>query len=406
MDYTYTAYTEDKRLVKGKVSAPNEETAADLLAYGGFRVVSLKPTVRLIDKEKLLSRASRVKSQEIIMFSRQLALLLESGTDIVTSLDLLQGQIPNRAFSRIVGEVASDIRSGSSLSKAMSKHPQAFSEIYYRAIAAGEQGGNLEIVLRQMADYIERAVVTQKQIKSALTYPVIVFVVAIAVIAILVTKVFPTFANLYSQFGTELPLPTKMLIAITDWTNHYGLYLLLVVLIGAAALYLYIRTPVGRYHWHVLLLRLPVIGRIVHLSELSRACRTMAMLVKIGLPLPEVLAMTVHSTGNKFVVENLTGVQQELIRGEGLANPMAKRALFLPFMTQMVKVGEETGKLETTLTTVADNFEVEAADKTKAAVGLIQPIITVFVGLVIGFVVIAMFTALYSVYGHLQGAGF
>jgi type IV pilus assembly protein PilC len=402
MDFAYTAYTEDKKLVKGKVSASSEESATELLSYGGYRVVSLKATLSLLNKEKLLARFSRIKPHEIAMFSRQLALLLESGTDIVTSLDLLQDQIDNPTLERIVTEVASDIRGGSSLSAAMSKHPQAFSQIFHRAIAAGEQGGNLEVVLRQMADYIEKGVVTQKQIKSALTYPVIVFIAAIVVVAILVTKVFPTFASLYSQFGATLPLATRMLIGITHWTNHYGLYLLVVVLVAVVAIYVYIRTPAGKYRWDALMLRVPVIGRIVHLSELSRCCRTMSMLVKIGLPLPEVMAMTIHSSNNKFVVENLTGVQQELIRGEGLSQPMAKRKLFLPLMTQMVKVGEETGNLENTLSTVAENFEVESADKTKTAVGLIQPIVTIFIGLVIGFVVVAMFSALYSMYGQIQ----
>ena len=402
MDFAYTAYTEDKRLVRGKVSAISEEAAAELLGYGGYRVVSLKATISLFNKEKLLAQFSRIKPAEIVMFSRQLALLLESGTDVVTSLDLLQNQISNQTLRGIVAEIASDIRGGSSMSIAMSKHPQAFSQIYHRAIAAGEQGGNLEVVLRQMADYIEKGVVTQKQIKGALTYPAIVVVVAILVVAILVTKVFPTFAGLYSQFGVELPLATRILIAITDWTNHYGLFLLLGIIIAIAAIYIYIRTPDGKYRWDTLMLRLPVFGRIIHLSELSRCCRTMAMLVKIGLPLPEVMSMAIHTSNNKFVIDNLTGVQQDLIRGQGLSQPMARRQFFLPLMTQMVKVGEETGNLETSLTTVANNFEVESADKTKTAVGLIQPIVTIFIGLVIGFVVLAMFSALYSLYGQLQ----
>jgi type IV pilus assembly protein PilC len=402
MDFAYTAYTEDKRLVKGKVSATTEEAASELLSYGGYRVVSLKSGLPLLNREKLLSRFSQIKPAEIVMFSRQLALLLESGTDIVTCLDLLHGQIANQTLAKIVADVASDIRGGTSLSAAMSKHPQAFSDIYHRAIAAGEQGGNLEVVLKQMADYIEKGVITRKQIKGALTYPVIVVVVAFVVVVLLVTKVFPTFAGLYSQFQAKLPLPTRMLIGITDWTNHYGLFVLLGIIIAIAAVFIYIRTPDGRYRWDSLMLRLPVVGRIIHLSELARCCRTTAMLVKIGLPLPEVMVMVTRTSSNKFVVENLEGVKQELIRGEGLAQPMAKRAFFLPLMTQMVRVGEETGNLETSLTTVANDFEVESGDKTKAAVGLIQPLLTIFIGLVIGFVIVAMFSALYSLYGQLQ----
>lgn len=401
MDFAYTAYTEKKELVKGKVSASTEEAASELLSYGGYRVVSLKSVTPLINKEKLLASVSKIKPQEIVMFSRQLALLLESGTDIVTSLDLLQSQIDNQTLGKMVTEIASDIRGGNPLSKALSKHPQAFSRIYCQSIAAGEQGGNLEVVLRQMADYIEKGVVTQKQIKSALTYPAIVVVVAIGVIAILVNFVFPTFAGLYLQFGVELPLATRILIAITEWSSRYGLYVLLGLLAAVAAIYIYIRTPAGRYRWDKMMLNLPVFGRILHLSELARACRTMSMLVRIGLPLPEVLSMTVKSSNNKIVVENFTGVQQELIRGEGLSRPMAKRELFLPMMTQMVRVGEETGNLENTLSTVADSFEVESADKTKAAVALIQPVVTIILGLVLLFLVVSMFSAMYSIYGAL-----
>lgn len=401
MDFAYSAYTEDKRLVKGKVTANTEEAASELLNYGGYRVVSLKSATPLINKERLLASFSQVKTHEIVMFSRQLALLLESGTDIVTALDLLQNQITNETLKGMVGEVASDIRGGSPLSKALSKHPRAFSRMYYQAIAAGEQGGNLEVVLKQMADYMEKAVVTQKQIKSALRYPIMVFVAAIVVVLVLVTWVFPTFAGLYIQLGAQLPLPTRILIGLTNWTNHYGLYLLLGVVIAVAVIYIYIRTPAGRYRWDKLMLNVPVIGRIVRLGELSRACRTMSMLIRIGLPLPETLIMTTNSSSNKFVVENLTGVHQELIRGEGLSGPMAKREVFLPLMTQMVKVGEETGNLDNTLVTVAENFDMESSDKTKAAVGLIQPILTVFIGLVVGFLVLAMFSAMYSIYGQM-----
>ena len=400
MDYSYVAYTEDRRLVKGKLSATSEEAAADLLSYGGYQVVSLKSVVRFFDKEKLLARFSRIKPREIIMFSRQLALLLESGTDIVTSLDLLQSQVTNQTLKRKIGEVASDIRGGSSLSTALSKHPRAFSQMYHRAIAAGEQGGNLEVVLRQMADYIERGANTEKRVKNALTYPIIIAVIAMIVIAILVTVVLPSFISLYTSFGAELPLITRILVGFTDWLSHYGLYLLLAIAVAASIGYVYIKTPAGKYQWDKLSLHLPIIGRINLLNELSRCCRTMALLFRVGLPLPEILTLAIHGSNNKAIVEALTEVQQELIRGEGLSRPMAKRGLFLPVMVQMVGVGEETGNLDNTLTTVAKGFEAEADDKTSSAVGLIQPTMTVILGLIVAFIALALVSAMYSVYGQ------
>jgi type IV pilus assembly protein PilC len=399
MDFSYVAYSEEnKKLISGKVSAVSEEAATELLGYGGYRVLSLKSVSPLFDRERMRARFSRIKPAEIIMLSRQLALLLESGTDIVTSLDLLQSQLTNQTLQKIVGEIAADIRGGSPLSKALSKHPQAFSSMYHRAVAAGEQGGNLEVVLRQMADYMERGAGIEKKIRGALTYPIIVIVVAIGVIVIMITKVFPTFVSFYSQLGAKLPTATRVLIDIVGWLQHYGFYLLLGLVIVVAAIYIYSRTPAGRYRQDKTMLRLPVIGRIIQLSELSRCCRTMALLIRVGLPLPEVLAVTMRSTTNTIVDENLSGVQQELIRGEGLSRPMEKRDLFLPLMTQMVKVGEETGNLENTLTTVAESFETEANDKTNSAVALIQPALTVIIGLVVGFIVLAMFSAMYSIY--------
>ena len=403
MDYTYLAYTKDKQLVKGKLSAASEEAAAKLLSYGGYQLVSLKKYVPFFNFEKLSASFRRVKSTEIIMFSRQLALLLESGADIVTSLELLQSQVTNRGFQGVIGEVASDIRGGSSLSSAMKKHPRIFSQIYHRAISAGEKGGNLEVVLRQMADFIERGFTTQKRIKNALTYPGIVAFVAIIVIIVLITFVLPTFTDLYTGFGVELPLATRILIGVTDWFASYGLYLVLGMVAVAGLGFLYIRTPKGKYQWDTISFRLPVVGRLLLLGELSRICRTMSLLFRVGLPLPEIMSMVISGTNNKAMAEALSGVQHELIRGEGLSKPMGNRRLFLPLMVQMVGIGEETGNLDNTLATVAQSYEMEADDKTSAAIGLIQPAVTVIIGAVIAFIALSLVSAMYSIYGQLSG---
>jgi len=402
MDYQYIAYTADRRLVRGRLSATNEEAATSLLSYGGYQVVSLKLVTPFFNSEKLFARFSRVRSKEIVLFSRQLALLLESGTDIVTSLELLQSQITNRTLKGVIGNVASDIRGGSSLSVAMGKHPRAFPELYYRTIAAGEQAGNLEIVLRQMADYLERGVLTEKKIKSALMYPIMLAVVAFVVVTVLVTFVLPTFTSLYSAFGAELPLATRMLIGLSDWLIAYGLYMLLGIVAVAVVGYIYIRTPAGKYQWDSLLLRLPVIGRVNVLTELARCCRTMSLLFRVGLPLPEIMALAIRGSSNKVMAKALTEAQQELIRGEGLSKPMAKRKLFLPLMVQMVGVGEETGNLDNTLTTVAESYEVEADDKTSSAVGLIQPALVIAIALVVGFIAVSLFSAMYAIYGQVN----
>ena len=401
MDFSYVAYTKDKKLVKGKLSASSGEAAVKLLDYGGYHVLSIRPQVPFLNMERLSGLFAQVNPREIIMFSRQLALLLESGTDIVAALELLQSQVTNRTLQRTIGNVASDIRSGSSLSTALKKHPKVFSSIYARAMTAGEQSGNLEIVLRQMANFIERRVTAEKSVKNALTYPFIIVIVAVIVVGVIVTFVLPTFTSMYTQFSVEQPLPTRMLLGLTDLLTKYGLYLILVMVAAAVLASLYVKTPAGKYMRDKILFRLPVVGRILLLSELSQACRTMALLFKVGLPLPEVLSLTTESSNNRAMAEQIDGVRQELILGEGLSRPMSKRSLFLPLMVQMVGVGEETGNLDNTLTTVAESYEMEADDRTTAAVRLIQPIVTVLIALVVGFVALSMISAMYSIYGEL-----
>jgi type IV pilus assembly protein PilC len=401
MEFSYVAYSKDKKLVRGRLAATNEEAAAKLLTYGGYQVLRIKPYIAFVNLGRLSVLFARVNPREVIMFSRQLALLLESGTDIVASLELLQGQVTNRTLQKAIGNIVSDIRGGSSLSMALRKHPRIFSQIYSRAIAAGERSGNLEIVLRQMADYIERAVVTEKKIKNALSYPAIVAVVAIIVIAVMVVYVLPTFVELYSAFGAEQPLAVRIFIGVTTWFTDYGLYLIGGVVALAALGYFYTRTTGGKYRWDKISFRLPTIGRILLLSELARACRTISLLFRVGLPLPEVLAMAIQGTNNKAMAEAITGVQHELIRGEGLSKPMSRRLLFLPLMVQMTGVGEETGNLDNTLATVAESYEIEADDRTNSAVGLIQPVITVAIGILIAFIAISMVSAIYSMYGQM-----
>jgi type IV pilus assembly protein PilC len=400
MEYSYVAYTKDRRLVRGRLSAANQEAAAGLLNYGGYQVLSLKQVIPFFDSEKMGLGFSRVKPTEIVMFSRQLALLLEAGTDIVTALELLQDQTTNHILRKVIGDVVADIRAGSSLSNAMSKHPRAFSQLYHRAISAGEQGGNLEETLRQMANHMERSVVTEKKIKGALRYPIIVFVVAIAVVAVLVTFVLPRFTSLYEAFGTDLPTLPRMLMGLSSWFQHYGMWLALGIAAVIGITFAYIKTPAGKIWWHRTLLNLPVFGRINLLNQLSRACRTISLLFKVGVPLPEIMSVAIYGATNDIVAQNLTEVQQELLKGEGLSRPMTRRKLFLPLMVQMVGVGEETGNLDKTLTTVAQAYEAESEDKTSSAVAMIQPAMTLIIGGIVAFIAIALVQAMYSVYGH------
>jgi len=401
MDYSYVAYTEDKKLIRGKISAANNEMAMNLLGYGGYQVVSLKPTGVNFSTGRLAAALTRVKATEIVMLARQLALLLESGTDIVTAIDLLHAQTSNNVLKKALNQVVTDIRGGTALSAAMAKHPRVFSKVFCQTIAAGEQGGSLETVLRQMADYMERASIAEKKIKGALTYPIIVLVVAFVVIGILVLFVLPTFTQLYSQFGAKVPGITQLMIGGMKWLTKFGPYLLGGIVVLVAVLYAYIRTPAGKLWFHAALLKAPVIGRIIQLQELARVCRTTSLLFKVGVPIPEIMNMVVQGSSNLIIKNNLAEVREELIRGEGMFKPMQKRPVFLPLMVQMTGVGEETGNLDNTLATVARAYEDEADDKTSGAIAMIQPAITVVIGLVVALIALSLVSAMYGIYGQM-----
>jgi len=400
MAYQYVAYNTGGAVVKGKLSAATEEAATELLSYAGYQVISLKPYVPFFNKEKLMDTllASEIKTAEIVLLYRQMAMLLESGINIAASLELLQEGAKNRTLKKVLGEVVSDVRGGTQLSRSLLKYPKAFPAVYCQLVSVGEQSGNLEVVLNQVADYMEKEAVTTKETKSALMMPGITAVIAVVVVGLLLTFILPTFADMYEQLGTELPPIVTALINVGDNLKTNWLYILLAVTAIVASVMLYIKTPGGRYQRDKLLLSIPKIGQVRLLTELARYCRSMSLLFRAGMPLTEVMPMLIKGSDNKVLAKALTEVQEEMLKGEGLSRPMAKNKLFLPMMVQMVKVGEETGSLESTLLAVARSYEAEAQDTIHAIIALIPPVLTVVIGGVVGVIAVTMMSAMTSMY--------
>lgn len=370
------------------------------MGYAGYQAISLKPYVPFLNLDKLSASLFPVKPAEIILIYRQLALLLESGIDIITSLELLQEQAVNRALKRVLAEVISDLRGGNQLSAALGKHPEVFPPMYCQLLGVGEQSGDLEAILKQVADYMEKEIATAKETKSALMMPVITSIVTIAVVGILVTFVLPGFGSLYSSLGVDLPPMTQMLITFANKIQSNWPYIMLAALTVAGLAYIYIKTPGGRYRWDKLILRLPAVGRVSHLYELVRCCRSMSLLFHAGLPLTEVMPLVIQSSNNRAMARALIDVQKDMVKGEGLSRPMAKNKLFLPMMVQMVRVGEETGNLDVTLLAVARSYEAEAEDRTRSLIALIQPAMTLIIGGIIGAIALSLTSAMYSIYGQ------
>lgn len=336
------------------------------------------------------------------MFSKQLALMIESGFDIAASLDLLESQITSRSLKRIVGEITSDIRNGMKPSQAFAKHPVAFSGLYCRTIAVAEETGNLEKALRQMADHIEKNANSAKKVKSALMYPAMVSILMVLVIIVMVTFIMPAMQGLYDELGSDVPLPAKILLSVTDFLRAWGLYMIGGVVVLIVAAFVLTRSEEGKYQRDKLMLRMPLIGKIIVMSELSRVAATISTLFRAGVPLPEVMTLASQSCENRVIARSLTEVRQEMLQGQGLARPMSQRAIFPPLLVQMASVGESTGNLDNTMDTVAVSYGMDADDRTSTMTGLITPIFGLVLGGMVAFLAVALVSTMYGMMGSME----
>lgn len=403
MNYDYVGYTPEKKLVKGSVAAPDEEGAIEILASYGYKILKLVPVKSFKPNwERLFPSFFKVKPDEIIVFSRQLTLLTEAGTDLVAAIKLLQRQVSNKVLRRALGAIVSDIRSGTRVADAMGKYPDIFSKIYCRSVRVGEQTGELGMMLTQIADYMENESVGRKGLKSAMTYPIVVSVVAVGVVILLVNFVLPTFESLYLTLGADLPMITRIFLDVAGGFRSYGIYLLVVLATAFGTCAFYFRTPSGKYTLDKLTFRLPLIGLINRLRQLAYCCRTMAVLFRSGLSSTEIMDILVEDSSNRVMMEALNDVKQAMLKGEGLSKPMSDNQLFLPMMVEMVRVGEETGGLGDTLVIVAKTFDAEADSKTHAFTRFVSTSMTIAISIGVTVVVVAMLSAMYGIYGQMS----
>jgi len=404
-DYNYIAYDNNRNLIKGTQRATNSEVARGMLTSQGFRVLSIKSKPAFLPSMQMFRSLNQIPADTIVLFARQMALLLESGTPMVNALELLMKQATHKRLKTVLGEMINDLRRGQHLSQAMARHPDVFNKMFVQSVVVGEQSGSLETVLVEVAEHMERESTEIKNVKNALIYPAILAITTVIVVAILAIFVLPVFSDLYSDLNLELPLVTRMLFSFADWFGSWGLYLILVLAIIGVLFIAYTRTPNGKLLLDRTLLRMPVIGRIILLSELSRCCRSMSILHRTGLPISETMVLLMEASKNAVIQQALNQVHQDVLRGMGIGASMAKFEVFLPMMVQMISVGENTGTLDVTLTATADSYETELANRMKNMINLIQPVFTLFLALVVGVIAVAMISAMYSMYGQLDAAG-
>lgn len=398
--FRYVAEADGGRVVKGTIKASGEIAAQGMLAEQGLTPLTLDQAPDFFSLEAQLPSFFKVKPTDVINFSRMLATLLESGVTLLPSLQLLgQQDTMSRQFRRILGTVYQDLSIGKSFSSAISRHTTVFDEIYSRMIAVGEKTGRLETVLRELADHKERKDVFSKKVSGALRYPMMVMGVAMVVVFVLFTFALPPMMNMFDSMGTDLPLPTRILIALSNFLQAFKLYLGLLVLLSIPGGWWLVKRPEGRRLLDQMRMKAPVMGPSFHMTELAMFGRNMSLMLSAGLPLQEILELLPHTTSNVVMRDAIRVVQRGLMLGQGLTGPMSTIWVFPPLLLQMVRVGEESNTLETNLKVVADFYETSAEEKSAAALSMITPLSTVFIAAVAGFIAISIIMPIYSLSG-------
>ena len=402
MRFKYTVLTKAGRTVQGVTEAPSEHVAEEALWRAGYTIARLEAERPAPTVQDLLPSLFAVSKRDLIIFSRQMATLLSSGVAILPALQLMADQVSNATLQRALSDAIESIQGGASFSDALSQHPAVFPLVYHRMVQVGERTGRLETVLRQLAVYMEKEEAISKKIQSAMVYPTIILILAVGVVILLVTVALPAMMGLFLELKVELPWTTRLLLGITYFVRDYGVYLFLGLLGLIAILAVYVRTSTGRWQLHYTMLKLPALGAVTMKGSLARMARTMAILLRAGLPLAEVMDLILQTTDNVVIARSLANVRDELLAGRGLSSPLGAQGLFPRLLVQMVRVGEETGTLDGNLETLADFYEEETDRAVSTMTSLIEPAMLLFAGGVVAFIAVSVIMPMYSIMGSIK----
>lgn len=385
--YKYTAKDEQGKSVTGTVEMNNQQELLGLLHQKNLIVISCEEEKRLIKRTK----ASKVKLDDLVIFSRQLATLIDSGIPVVQALGILGEQIENKNLVNVTLGIKRSIEEGVSFYEALNKYPQVFSELYINMVKTGEASGMLDEVLERLATYLEKTASLQRKIKSSMVYPIIVMSMAIIITSILLLKVVPTFKGIFEMLGGKLPIPTQILIGVSDLMRKYFLFLLGGIAAVVFIFRRYVHTAKGKYYVDKRLLRIPIFGPLIRKIAVAKFSRTFSTLVKSGVSILSALDIVAKTSGNKVVEEAITNARQSIREGEPIAQPLAKSGAFPPMVVRMISVGEQTGELEKMLTKIADFYDEQVDAAISALTSMIEPLVICFLGVIIGGIVIALF---------------
>lgn len=403
MQFIYHARESGGKTISGVVEAPDQRSAINKLRDQKLTVLNIsEKKAEFFSFARLNPFKPKVQSKDVVIFSRQLSTLVSSGVPIVQGLSILEAQAENPIFKSVVTGIRTDIESGLSIADAMKKHPGAFSELYVSMIKAGEVGGILDTILERLSLYLEQAEALKAKVKSALMYPMVVSIVAGVITIFLIVFVIPIFKEIFGGFGADLPLPTRTLIAFSDFLRRNIIYIGLIIGGGIWVLKKYIKTEKGREKYDDFMLKLPIFGILLKKVAIAKFSRTLGTLIKSGVPILQGLETVAKTSGNKIIEKAIYQSRDSIKEGGRVSDPLKKAGIFPPMVTQMISVGEETGGLDNMLAKIADFYDQEVDTAVKGLTSMIEPIIIVFMGVVIGSIVISMFLPMFEL-GELAG---
>ena len=380
------------REIRSSVEAGTEQAAITALLNRNLLVVSIQEKVG----KKGKTAGGKVNLADLVIFTRQLATMIDAGLAMVQSLQALAEQTTNKVMRDVIKDITTRVESGDSFSEALQKHPKAFSRLYVAMVSAGEKGGLLAEILARLATYLENTARLRKKVKSALMYPTVVSVVAVLITTFLLVKIVPVFADVYSGFGSKLPGPTQALVNISNFVKHYFFFFLVG---GGGTVYgwlHFIKTPVGREFWDSRRIKLPVFGSIAHKICLARFTRTLASLIRSGVPILEVLNIVSQTVGNVVMEKAIKVAAGDIERGQSIASALAKHPVFPSMVIRMITAGEQTGKIDNMLERISDFLDEEIETVLSGLTAMIEPILIVFLGVVIGGMVVCMFLPIFK----------
>jgi type IV pilus assembly protein PilC len=396
--FEYSVRDQRGKLVGGKLEAPSEGALVRKLVGMGYAPISVREANKGMSREITLPGGNRVKLKDLAIMSRQFATMINSGLSLIRALAILSEQTENKALGRTLGEVRAAVEAGQSLSAAMAKHPKVFPPLVINMVRAGEVGGFLDKVLLQIAANFEAEVKLRGKIKSAMTYPVVVFVMAVLAVIGMLLFIVPIFAKMFADLGGTLPVPTQILVHLSDGLRLFA-PALLVVLIAASVLWGRIRHQERvRRVVDPMKLRMPVFGPLFQKVAISRFSRNLGTMMSSGVPILQSLEIVGETAGNVVLRDAAVAVQESVRRGESLAGPLAQHSVFPPMVVQMLAVGEDTGAIDTMLQKVSDFYDAEVEATTEALTSLIEPLMIAILGSVIGGMIIALYMPIFNVF--------